>query len=314
VQRYVARRVAALAATLLFVSALVFVVVRVLPGDPAALIMGTEGSREATERLRESMGLNRPLAVQYVEWLRGALRGDLGRSIQYDLPVGQLILSRLPVTLPLALLAAAFMTLTAIPLGVYAATHHRRAGDYLAMVVSQFGISVPQFWSGLLLILFFSVHLGWVSAGGFAGWSSGPGPALRSLLLPAVALGLFQAAVLVRATRSAVLDVLREDYVRTARAKGLSERRVINVHTFRNALIPVVTVAGIQLGQLMAGAIVLESVFALPGLGRLALGAISARDLPVVQGVALFVASSIVLINFAVDLAYGVLDPRIRYE
>ena len=313
-RRYVARRVAALAATLVFVSALVFVVVRVLPGDPAAIILGTEGSPEALARLRESMGLNRPLAVQYVEWFGGALRGNLGHSIQYDVPVGSLIVSRLPVTLPLALLAAVFMVGAALPLGVYAATHHRRGGDYVAMIVSQIGISVPQFWSGLLLILFFSVHLGWVNAGGFAGWSSGLGPALRSLLLPAIALGLFQAAVLVRATRSAVLDVLREDYVRTARAKGLSEPRVVGVHTFRNALIPVVTVAGIQLGQLMAGAIVLESVFALPGLGRLALGAISARDLPVVQGVALFVASSIVVINFAVDLAYGVLDPRIRYE
>jgi peptide/nickel transport system permease protein len=314
VRRYVARRVAALAATLLFVSVLVFVVVRVLPGDPAALIMGTEGSPEAAARLRESMGLNRPLPVQYVEWLGGALRGDLGRSIQYDLPVGRLIVSRLPVTLPLAVMAAAFMIAAAIPLGLYAATHHQRAGDYAAMVLSQVGISVPQFWAGLLLILLFSVTLGWVRSGGFEGWSSGVWPAVRSLLLPAAALGLFQAAVLVRATRSAVLDVLREDYVRTARAKGVSERRVVGVHTLRNALIPIVTVAGIQLGQLMAGAIVLESVFALPGLGRLALGAITARDLPVVQGVALFVASSIVLINFAVDLAYGALDPRIRYE
>jgi peptide/nickel transport system permease protein len=314
VRRYVARRAAALVATLLFVSALVFVVVRVLPGDPAALIMGTEGGREATERLREAMGLNRPLPVQYVEWLGGALRGDLGRSIQYDLPVGRLIVSRLPVTLPLALMAAIFMIAAAIPLGLYAATHHRRAGDYAAMLLSQVGISIPQFWAGLLLILFFSVKLGWVSSGGFEGWSTGVGSALRSLLLPAIALGLFQAAVLVRATRSAVLDVLREDYVRTARAKGVSERLVVGRHTFRNALIPIVTVAGVQLGQLMAGAIVLESVFALPGLGRLALGAITARDLPVVQGVALFVASSIVVINFAVDLAYGALDPRIRYE
>ena len=313
-RRYVARRVGALAATLLFVSLLVFLVIRILPGDPAALIMGTEGSREATERLREAMGLNRPLPVQYVEWLAGALRGDLGRSIQYDVPVGELIVTRLPVTLPLALLAAAFMVAVAVPLGLYAATHHRRSGDYLAMIVSQLGISIPQFWSGLLLILFFSVTLGWVRAGGFDGWSAGVWPALRALLLPAVALGFFQAAVLVRATRSAVLDVLREDYVRTARAKGLRERLVVFKHAFRNALIPIVTVAGLQLGQLMAGAIVLESVFTLPGLGRLALGAISARDLPVVQGVALFVASSIVVINFAVDLAYGALDPRIRYE
>jgi peptide/nickel transport system permease protein len=304
----------ALAATLLFVSILVFLVIRILPGDPAALIMGTEGDPAATARLRESMGLNRPLVVQYVDWLGRALRGDLGRSIQYDLPVGELIVSRLPVTVPLALLAAAFMIAVAVPLGLYAATHHRRAGDYLAMIVSQLGISIPQFWSGLLLILLFSVTLGWVRSGGFDGWSAGLWPALRSLLLPAIALGLFQAAVLVRATRSAVLDVLREDYVRTARAKGVSERLVLGKHTFRNALIPVVTVAGLQLGQLMAGAIVLESVFALPGLGRLALGAISARDLPVVQGVTLFVASAIVLINFVVDLAYGFLDPRIRYE
>jgi peptide/nickel transport system permease protein len=304
----------ALAATLLFVSILVFLVIRILPGDPAALIMGTEGDPAATARLRESMGLNRPLVVQYVDWLGRALRGDLGRSIQYDLPVGELIVSRLPVTVPLALLAAAFMIAVAVPLGLYAATHHRRAGDYLAMIVSQLGISIPQVWSGLLLILLFSVTLGWVRSGGFDGWSAGLWPALRSLLLPAIALGLFQAAVLVRATRSAVLDVLREDYVRTARAKGVSERLVLGKHTFRNALIPVVTVAGLQLGQLMAGAIVLESVFALPGLGRLALGAISARDLPVVQGVTLFVASAIVLINFVVDLAYGFLDPRIRYE
>jgi len=304
----------ALVATLFFVSVLVFAVIRVLPGDPAALLMGLEGSPEVTERLREAMGLNRPLPVQYLEWVGGVVRGDLGRSIQYDVSVGELIVTRLPVTLPLALLAAAFMVLLAIPLGLYAATHHRRSGDYLAMIVSQLGISIPQFWSGLLLILLFSVTLGWVRSGGFDGWSAGVWPALRSLLLPAAALGLFQAAVLVRATRSAVLDVLGEDYVRTARAKGVSERGVIGKHTLRNALIPIVTVAGIQLGQLVAGAIVLESVFALPGLGRLALGAIGARDLPVVQGVALFVASAIVVINFAVDLAYGFLDPRIRYE
>lgn len=301
-------------ATLFFVSVLVFVVIRVLPGDPALVIMGMEGSPEAIARLREAMGLNRPIVVQYADWLWRALRGDLGVSIQYDVPVGRLILSRLPLTLPLTLMAALLMLVTALPLGLYAATRHRRLGDYAAMVVSQVGIAVPSFWAGLLLILLFSVRLGWVQSGGFEGWSGGLWPGVRSLLLPAVALGLFQAAVLVRATRSSVLDVLREEYVRTARAKGVSETLVLGKHTFRNALIPVVTVAGIQLGQLMAGSIILESVFALPGLGRLALGAISARDLPVVQGVTLFVASCIVLINFAVDLAYGFLDPRIRYD
>lgn len=313
-RRFILRRVAALTATLFFVSVLVFVAIRVLPGDPALIIMGTEGSPEAAERLRESLGLDRPLPVQYLEWIGGALRGDLGRSIQYDVPVGALILSRLQVTAPLTLLAALFMAVAAVPLGIFAATRHRRWGDYAAMVLSQLGIAVPSFWAGLLLILFFSVRLGWVRAGGFDGWGEGVWPALRSLLLPAAALGLFQFAVLTRTTRSAILEVLREEYVKTARAKGLGEGAVLAKHTFRNAMIPVVTVAGIQLGQLMAGSIILESVFYLPGLGRLALGAISARDLPVVQGVVLFVASLIVVINVLVDILYGFLDPRIRYE
>jgi len=298
--------VAAFVATLFVVSLLVFVVIRVLPGDPAQVIMGTEGNPEATARLRASLGLDRPLVVQYVDWLAHAVPGDLGVSIQYDVPVGRLIMSRLPVTLPLTLLAAAFMVATAVPLGLYAATHHRRVGDYVTMVISQLGISVPSFWAGLLLILAFSVHLGWAQSGGFRGW--------RSLILPAIALGVFQAAVLVRATRSAVLDVMREDYVRTARAKGVPEGVVAVKHTLRNALIPIVTVAGLQVGQLLAGSIILESVFVLPGVGRLALGAITARDLPVVQGVTLFVASSIVAINFLVDLAYSALDPRLRHE
>ena len=313
-KRFILRRAAALAATLFFVSILVFVVIRVLPGDPALIIMGTEASPEAAARLREAMGLNRPLPVQYAEWIGGALRGDLGRSIQYDVPVGALILSRLPVTVPLTLMAAFLMALAAIPLGIFAATRHRRWGDYLTMILSQLGIAVPSFWAGLLLILLFSVRLGWVQAGGFDGWGQGVWPALRSLLLPAIALGLFQFAVLARTTRSAILEVLREEYVKTARAKGLGEPAVLVKHAFRNAMIPVVTVVGIQLGQLMAGSIILESVFYLPGLGRLALGAINARDLPVVQGVVLFVASTIVLINVLVDILYGFLDPRIRYE
>ncbi|MBI4607397.1 MAG: ABC transporter permease [Candidatus Rokubacteria bacterium] len=311
---FIVRRLFALIVTLFFVSVLVFVVIRIIPGDPALIIMGTEGSPEAAERLREAMGLNRPLPVQYLEWIGRALRGDLGHSIQYDVPVAQLILSRLAVTGPLTLLAALFMVVAAIPLGIFAATRHRRWGDYLAMTLSQVGISIPSFWAGLLLILLFSVKLGWLQAGGFDGWMHGVGPALRSLMLPAVALGLFQFAVLARTTRSAILEVLREEYVKTARAKGLAEPSVLVKHALKNALIPVVTVVGLQLGQLMAGSIILESVFYLPGLGRLALGAITARDLPVVQGVVLFVASVIVFINVAVDVLYGVLDPRIRYE
>jgi peptide/nickel transport system permease protein len=311
--RYVARRVGALAVTLLFVSLLVFVVVRVLPGDPALIILGLEANAESVARVRQALGLDQPVPVQYAQWVGRALRGDLGRSIQYDLPVGALILSRLTVTLPLTLLAAGFMIAAAIPLGVFAATRHRRWGDYLTMTLSQLGVAVPGFWAGLLLILLFSVRLGWVQSGGFDGWGEGIARGLRSLLLPAIALGLFQFAVLARTTRSAVLEVLREEYVKTARAKGVAERRVLFRHALRNALIPVVTVAGVQLGQLLAGSIILESVFYLPGLGRLTLAAISARDLPVVQGVVLFVASMIVTVNAAVDILYGLLDPRIRY-
>jgi len=312
-QRYVVRRVAALAVTLLFVSLLVFVVVRVLPGDPALVILGLEASPDSVARVRQALGLDQPIPVQYARWVGRALRGDLGRSIQYDLPVGTLILSRLTVTLPLTLLAAGFMIAAAIPLGVFAATRHRRWGDYLTMTLSQLGVAVPGFWAGLLLILLFSVRLGWMQSGGFDGWAAGLWHGLRSLLLPAVALGLFQFAVLARTTRSALLEVLREEYVKTARAKGVAERTVLFRHALRNALIPIVTVAGIQLGQLLAGSIILESVFYLPGLGRLTLAAISARDLPVVQGVVLFVASMIVIVNAAVDILYGILDPRIRY-
>ena len=299
--------------TLLFVSLLVFMVVRVLPGDPALIMLGIEASPDAVAKLREGLGLNRPVPVQYAEWAGRAVLGDLGRSIQYDVPVAGLIVSRLSVTLPLTLMAAALMVAAAIPLGIFAATRHRRWGDYAAMTLSQLGIAVPGFWAGLLLILLFSVKLGWFQAGGFDGWGQGVGHALKSLLLPAVALGLFQFAVLARTTRSALLEVLREEYVKTARAKGITEGEVIFLHALRNAMIPILTVAGVQLGQLMAGSIILESVFYLPGLGRLALGAISARDLPVVQGVVLFVASGIVVINAAVDMLYGVLDPRIRY-
>ncbi len=300
--------------TLLFVSLLVFMVVRVLPGDPALIMLGIEASPDAVAKLRETLGLNRPVPVQYAEWVGRAFLGDLGRSIQYDVPVAGLIASRLSVTLPLTVMAAALMVAAAIPLGVFAATRQRRWGDYAAMTLSQLGIAVPGFWAGLLLILLFSVKLGWFQAGGFDGWGQGVGHALKSLLLPAVALGLFQFAVLARTTRSALLEVLREEYVKTARAKGVAERAVIFRHALKNAMIPILTVAGVQLGQLMAGSIILESVFYLPGLGRLALGAISARDLPVVQGVVLFVASGIVVINAAVDVLYGVLDPRIRYE
>jgi peptide/nickel transport system permease protein len=311
---YLIRRILALALTLFFVSFVTFVVVYVIPGDPAELILGTEGNPETLAALRAKLGLDRPLLSQYVDWLGSALTGDLGVSIQYDVPVGQLIVSRLPVTFPLTGLAMSLTIGAGIPLGILAASRHRRPGDVGLMIFSQLGMAIPSFWAGLLLMLLFAVYLGWFPAGGFSSWAEAPAGALRSLLLPAVALGLVQVAVLTRTTRAAMLEVLREEYVQTARSKGLSDRLVLYKHALKNGLITIITLLGLQIGHLLAGSIIIENVFYLPGLGRLALGAIGARDLPVVQGVVLFVATVIVLVNFAVDLLYGWLDPRIRYN
>ncbi|HIC95463.1 TPA: ABC transporter permease, partial [Candidatus Bipolaricaulota bacterium] len=282
--------------------------------DPAQIILGTEANPEILAQVRERLGLNRPLLAQYLDWLKGIFTGDLGRSIHYDLSVASLIASRLAVTGPLAALALLFTVIIAIPLGIYAATHHNRLGDYGVMIFSQLGISIPEFWLGILLILLLAVYARWFPAGGFAGWGEGPLAALRSLLLPALALGLVRAAVITRMTRSSLLEVLGEDYVRAARGKGLAERVVLYKHALRNSLISVVTVLALQLGGLLAGTIIIESVFYLPGMGRLVILAISQRDLPVVQGIVLFIAAVIILINFAVDLLYGLLDPRIRYD
>jgi peptide/nickel transport system permease protein len=262
--------------------------------------------------LRHKLGLDLPLPVQYWTWISGVLRGDLGRSITYDIPISELIVSRLAVTIPLALLSIFFAVVFSIPLGVYAALHRNRSGDYGVMVFSQIGLAVPAFWAGILLILLFAVTLQWFSAGGFKPWTENPLGAFKSLLLPALSLGLIRAAVLARLTRSCMLEALGEDFIRTARAKGLNERVVVYKHALRNALIPVITIVGLQMGELLAGAIVIENVFNLPGLGRLVFLAIGQRDLPVVQGVTLLIAFFIVIVNFVVDVVYGVVDPRIR--
>jgi peptide/nickel transport system permease protein len=240
--------------------------------------------------------------------------GDLGRSITYDVSISSLIFSRLQVTVPLAILSMTFAILLSIPIGIYSALHRNRMGDYGIMVFSQIGLAVPAFWAGILLILLFAVNLHWFPAGGFQNWLTDPGRALKSLLLPALSLGFVRAAVLTRMTRSSMLDVLGEDYIRTARSKGLSKRRVVYKHAFRNAIIPVITIIGLQAGDLLAGAIIIENVFHLPGIGRLVFEAIGQRDLPVIQGVVLFIATLIVVLNFLIDVAYRYLDPRIRYE
>ncbi len=309
---FLGKRILFLIATLLLVSGLIFVVLQVIPGDPAQIILGIRATPETLGELRHKMGLDLPLPVQYWNWLAGLLRGDLGRSITYDIPISPLILSRLLVTIPLAMLSIFFAVIFSIPLGIYAAIHRNRPGDYGVMVFSQIGLAIPAFWAGILFILFFAVYLQWFSAGGFKSWTETPLGALKSLILPALSLGLIRAAVLARLTRSCMLEALGEDYIRTARSKGLAEKMVVYKHALRNALIPVVTIVGLQMGELLAGAIVIENVFNLPGLGRLIFLAIGQRDLPVVQGVSLLIAFFIVMVNFGVDVIYGVVDPRIR--
>jgi peptide/nickel transport system permease protein len=311
---YLIKRLIVLILTLFLVSIVIFVVMRIIPGDPAQIIMGLQATPEAVAALREELGLNRPLTVQYLSWMWELLRGDMGRSITYGVPITELVIQRLAVTGPLTLIAALFSVAISIPLGIYASTHQNRPGDYGVMIFSQIGLAIPAFWAGLLLILLFAVDLHWFASGGFPGWSKSFWGSMKSLILPAAALGLIRAAVLARMTRSSLLEVLREDYVRTARSKGLAEGVVIYKHAFRNAVIPVLTILGLQIGQLMAGTIIIEQVFFLPGLGRLVYLAINQRDLPVVQAVVLFIATIIVIINFLVDLMYVLLDPRIRLE
>ena len=311
---YLLKRTFVLMVTLLLVSIAIFAVLMVIPGDPAQIILGIHATPETLRNLRHQMGLDRPVIIQYLHYMKNLALGDLGRSITYDVPIHSLILSRLQVTIPLAILSLIFAVSISIPMGIYSSLHRNRPGDYGIMVFSQVGLAVPAFWAGILLILLFAVTLHWLPAGGFHAWQTDPIKALRSLLLPAFSLGFVRAAVLTRMTRSAMLEVLGEDYIRTARSKGLPKRMVVYKHAFRNAIIPVVTIIGLQAGDLLAGAIIIENVFHLPGVGRLVFEAIGQRDLPVIQGVILLIAVMIVVINFVIDVAYRYLDPRIRYE
>ena len=306
------RRLTALMVTLLVASLLIFLLLEILPGDPAAVILGVGAQEDTLRALRAELGLDLPAPVRYLNWLGEVLQGDLGRSYTYDTPVQELLLNRVELSLPLALLAILLSTGIAIPLGVFAASRHRKVADTGIMGFAQLGVAVPNFWFAILLILLFSVKLGWFSAGGFAGWDSGWFPAFKSLVLPAVALALPQAAILARVTRSSVLETVQEDYIRTARAKGLSRSQALWRHAVRNALIPVVTILGLQLSFLLAGTIIIENVFYLPGVGRLLFQAIAQRDLMVVKNLVLVLAATVVLINFLVDLLYAVLDPRLR--
>jgi peptide/nickel transport system permease protein len=310
--RLLLTRLASLALTLLAVSAAIFLVLEVLPGDPAAIMLGTAAREDTLAALRLELGLDRPAIERYLAWIGGVLTGDLGTSLTYRMPVADLVAERLWITIPLSLLAIGISTAIALPLGVLAAANRDRAADRAVLVFSQLGVAVPNFWLGILFILLFSTVLGWFPAGGFPGWDKGVGPALRALLLPAVALALPQAAVLTRVTRSATLEVIGADFVRTARAKGVDRARTLTRHVVPNALIPVTTILGLQLSFFFGGAILVENVFNLPGLGRLAFQALSQRDLVVIKDVVLIVSALVIVVNFLVDLGYMLLDPRLR--
>ncbi|CAN7385462.1 ABC transporter permease [Phyllobacterium sp. LjRoot231] len=309
---YAAKRISIGILTLLAASIVVFAVLEVVPGDPARLMLGMNATEDAVRTLQEQMGLNQPLIIRYFSWLGGLLGGDLGKSYTYSVPVFDLIKERVAVSLPLAVISLALSALIAIPVGLFSASRRGKPSDAATMVVAQVGVAIPNFWFALLLVYVFAVTLRLVPAGGFPGWSAGVGLSLKSLILPSIALALPQAAILARVTRSALLDVLGEDYIRTARAKGLSGRQVLYRHALRNALIPVLTILGLQFAFLLAGTIIIENVFYLPGLGRLVFQAITQRDLIVVEGVVMLLVATVILVNLLVDLSYAIVDPRLR--
>jgi peptide/nickel transport system permease protein len=311
---FVLRRFLTLLATLVGASGIIFLVLDALPGNAAETLMGADASPDAVRALSEKLGLDQPLLARYAHWIGGMLVGDLGNSYAYGTPVAGLIAERLALTVPLALLSMAITVVLALGAGLYTAANHNRLGDVGVMSLTQIGIALPNFWFAILLILLFAVKLQWLSAGGFAGWEDGIWPGVKSLLLPSVSLAVVQAAILARVTRSAVLEVLREDFVRTARAKGLSRREVLWQHVLRNAMIPVMTVMGLQFANLLAGTIVIENVFYLPGLGRLIFQSIANRDLIVVRNCVMLLAGMVIAVNFVVDVLYAFIDPRIKVQ
>jgi len=313
---FIFRRLLSFVLTLLATSVVVFAVLELLPGNAAQVILGETATPESIAAMEDKLGLNLAPTTRYLNWMGGMLQGQTGLSISYDTPTGQLMAERMQVTLPLAVMAMVLTVGLALALGIYAASQQNKVGDVGVMTLSQLGLALPNFWLAILLILLFAVHLEWVSAGGFPGWSAEDGggvwPSVAALLLPAIALAAVQTAILTRVTRSAVLDTLREDFVRTARAKGLSRRQVLWGHVLRNAMIPVLTVMGLQFGNLITSAIVIENVFVLPGIGRLIFQAIANRDLVVVRDVVMLLSAMVILINFCIDVLYAWIDPRLK--
>jgi len=314
VKTYVVRRLLALIPVILVVATVAFVLIHLAPGDPASIIAGPDASPDDVARIQRQLGLDAPFHVQLFRWYGRLARGDLGQSIFLRKPVTDAILDRVEPTLLLTLFAIAISIAIGVPAGVIAARYHNTTTDQVLMVIALLGVSIPNFLLGLLFILFFSVWLGWFPVAGYSPLEYGWLKTLRSLVLPAFALGLVQSALIARIARSSMLDILREQFITAGRAKGLAERAVVYKHALKNAMIPTVTIIGISFAILISGAVVVETVFNIPGLGRLIISAVLRRDYPVIQGVVLCIAGMYMLINLAVDLSYLVFDPRVRYQ
>ncbi len=310
---YVIRRLVYAVPVLFFVSLVVFCLSMQALGDPVVLMLGQDADAQTIARLRQDLGFNRPIHVQYLDWAGHIVRGDFGRSFRLPYGVVDLILARLPVTVELAVLALLLAIAIAIPLGTLAALHHNRRLDLAASALAVVGVSMPNFWLGILLILVFALTLRWLPSSGYVSPLDDPLGNLRLMILPALTLSAAYAGTLTRIVRSSVLEVLNQDYVRTARGKGLAERHLLIGHCLRNALVPAVTVIGVEFGRMLGGAVVTETIFGLPGVGRLVVDAIVGRDYPVVQGVVLFLTAAAVASSLVVDVVYAYLDPRIRY-
>ncbi|MCV6823665.1 MULTISPECIES: ABC transporter permease [Halocynthiibacter] len=310
--RYTLKRLLSLILSLLVASLVIFAAIEVVPGDPAQYMLGINAQEDTLNALREQLGLNQSVVSRYFSWVAGMVQGDFGVSYTYRTPVRDMVAERLWISLPLALYALALAILVAFPAGILAARKRGSFLDSTVMGVTQLGVAIPNFWFAMLMVLLFAVSLRWFSAGGFPGWDNGFWLAMKALTLPAIALSLQQASILTRVMRSSLLDTLSEDFVRTARAKGLSTGQALWRHALRNAMIPVLTIIGMQFSFLIAGGIVIENVFFLPGLGRLIFQSISQRDLIVVESVVMILVFAVIMVNFAVDLAYAFVDPRLR--
>lgn len=312
-QQYILRRLLLVIPVAVGVSMLVFGLIRFVPGDAVLTSLGNQADRRTVEELRHQLGLDRPAVVQYADWVSHSLRGDFGTSLINKKPVSQQIMSRLPITAELAVLALFFSTVIGVPLGVISAVYQDRPVDHLLRLVNIVGLSVPSFWLGTLLILLPSIWFGWVPPFRYISFAQDPWANIQQFIFPAIAIGYASSASVGRMARSSVLEVLRQDFVRTARSKGLSERRIVLRHVLKSAFIPVLTIIGLQAGYLLAGSVIMEQIYALPGLGRLVVDSIFTRDYPVVQAVVVLMACVYVLVNLLVDLMYAWLDPRIRY-